>query len=78
MPCDWPCRARPRQHNVNVGAALRWRGSAAYAVAELMQWRSGLDKQWAAARGFHSILLGAKLLGTSLDFTPLDPVKALL
>jgi hypothetical protein len=46
-------------------------------MAELLQWRSGLDKQRAEARGFYSILLGATLLGTSLDFTPLDPVKAL-
>jgi Mn2+/Fe2+ NRAMP family transporter len=52
-------------------------GSAAYAVAELLGWKGGLDKRWAEARGFYSILIGATLIGTALDFTPVDPIKAL-
>lgn len=53
-------------------------GSAAYAVAELLGWREGLDRRLNDARGFYAILVGATLIGTALDFTPLDPVKALL
>jgi NRAMP (natural resistance-associated macrophage protein)-like metal ion transporter len=52
-------------------------GSAAYAVAEVLGWQGGLDKRWAEARGFYSILIGATLIGTALDFTPVDPIKAL-
>jgi Mn2+/Fe2+ NRAMP family transporter len=52
-------------------------GSAAYAVADAMGWRSGPDHRLSEARGFYLILIGATVAGTALDFTPLDPVKAL-
>jgi len=52
-------------------------GSAAYAVAEVFGWESGLDKRYTEARPFYGILTGATLLGTALDFTPIDPIKAL-
>jgi NRAMP (natural resistance-associated macrophage protein)-like metal ion transporter len=52
-------------------------GSAAYAVAETFGWRAGLDHHYSEAQGFYAILVGATLIGTALDFTPLDPIKAL-
>jgi len=52
-------------------------GSAAYAVAETFGWRDGLDQHYSEARGFYAILVGATLIGTAVDFTPLDPIKAL-
>ncbi len=52
-------------------------GSAAYAVAETFKWRTGLDKHYAKARGFYAILAVATLLGVALNFTPIDPIKAL-
>jgi Mn2+/Fe2+ NRAMP family transporter len=52
-------------------------GSAAYAVAEAFRWRIGLGLQLLKARGFYMILTIATLLGVALNFTPIDPIKAL-
>ena len=53
-------------------------GSAAYAVADVFQWRSGLDHTLSKAKGFYSVLIAATVVGTLIDFTPLDPIKALV
>jgi NRAMP (natural resistance-associated macrophage protein)-like metal ion transporter len=53
-------------------------GSAAYAVADVFQWRSGFDHTLGEARGFYAVLVAATLIGTAVDFTSLDPMKALL
>ncbi len=52
-------------------------GSAAYAVAEAMGWRAGLDLAPKEGRGFYGIIAVATLGGVILDFTPTDPVKEL-
>jgi NRAMP (natural resistance-associated macrophage protein)-like metal ion transporter len=52
-------------------------GSAAYAFAESQDWEAGLDhKPWEAV-GFYGVIAAATTLGLSLEFVPLDPVKAL-
>lgn len=52
-------------------------GSAAYAFAETQDWKAGLDhKPWEAV-GFYGVIAAATLFGLSLEFVPLDPVKAL-
>lgn len=52
-------------------------GSAAYAVAEYFGWREGLDKKMEDAKKFYAIIGIATLGGVLLDFTPIDPVRAL-
>ena len=52
-------------------------GSAAYAVAETFQWRTGLGLELLQARGFYGIVAIATILGVALNFTPIDPIKAL-
>ncbi|KAF0233921.1 MAG: hypothetical protein FD177_1333 [Desulfovibrionaceae bacterium] len=52
-------------------------GSAAYAVAEASGWPIGLGRQLRQARGFYMIVAVATLLGVALNFTPVDPIKAL-
>ena len=52
-------------------------GSAAYAVAESYKWRIGLGRELMEARGFYLILAVATLLGVALNFTSIDPIKAL-
>ena len=52
-------------------------GSAAYAVVESFDWRSGLDKSVLEAREFYAIIALATLGGVALDFTPIDPIKGL-
>jgi len=51
--------------------------SAAYAVAEAFGWTEGLERHWQEAKGFYAIIVVATLVGTSLSFTPIDPMKAL-
>jgi NRAMP (natural resistance-associated macrophage protein)-like metal ion transporter len=53
-------------------------GSAAYAVAEAMQWPIGLGREPLEAKGFYGIITLATLLGASIDFTDVDPIKALI
>jgi Mn2+/Fe2+ NRAMP family transporter len=53
-------------------------GSAAYAVAEAMQWPIGHGLEPAEAKGFYAIITFATLIGAAIDFTPVDPIKALL
>jgi Mn2+/Fe2+ NRAMP family transporter len=53
-------------------------GSAAYAVTETLEWESGLDKKLHEAKGFYAIVAIATLGGVVLNFTPVDPIKALL
>lgn len=53
-------------------------GSAAYAVAEGMRWRKGLNLKLREAKGFYAIIAVSTLGGVLLDFTPLDPLQALV
>jgi NRAMP (natural resistance-associated macrophage protein)-like metal ion transporter len=52
-------------------------GSAAYAVAESMEWPIGHALKPLEAKGFYSIITAATLIGVAIDFSPLDPFKAL-
>lgn len=52
-------------------------GSAAYGVSELFGWTEGLDRRVNEARSFYAAIAAATLGGVALNFTPLDPVKAL-
>jgi len=52
-------------------------GSAAYAVSELRGWKEGLDyKPW-EARGFYAVIALAVALGVAMDWSGIDPIKAL-
>jgi Mn2+/Fe2+ NRAMP family transporter len=51
--------------------------SGAYAVAEAFGWPDGLERTWREAKGFYAIIGIATIVGTALDFTPIDPMKAL-
>jgi Mn2+/Fe2+ NRAMP family transporter len=52
-------------------------GSAGYAIAESQGWKSGLDNMPWQARGFYTVIGAAVLLGLGIDYSPLDPIKAL-
>jgi NRAMP (natural resistance-associated macrophage protein)-like metal ion transporter len=53
-------------------------GSAAYAVGESRGWVSGLEKKPWEATGFYIIIGAATLLGVGIDWSGLDPMKALV
>jgi len=52
-------------------------GSAAYAVSEFFRWTEGLDRRPREAKAFYATIAVATLGGVALNFTSLDPVKAL-
>jgi Mn2+/Fe2+ NRAMP family transporter len=52
-------------------------GSGAYAVGELFAWRVGLARLPSQAKAFYAVIAGATAIGIGLNFTSIDPVKAL-
>lgn len=52
-------------------------GSAAYAVCEAKGWKTGLERKPKEAIGFYSVIAAAIILGMAVDYSPLDPIKAL-
>jgi len=52
--------------------------SLAYILAETFELSQGLDKKFFQARGFYITLSASLLIGLSLDFIGLSPIKALL
>jgi NRAMP (natural resistance-associated macrophage protein)-like metal ion transporter len=52
-------------------------GSTAYAVGEGRKWRVGLSRKPEKAAAFYAVLAVSVLLGIGLNFTPLNPIKAL-
>jgi NRAMP (natural resistance-associated macrophage protein)-like metal ion transporter len=53
-------------------------GSAAYAVAESFEWRTGLDVKLREAKGFYTIIAVATLGGVVLDFARVNPIRELI
>jgi Mn2+/Fe2+ NRAMP family transporter len=52
-------------------------GSAAFAVAEALGWKEGLEYEPQEAVRFYSIIVAAMILGVALDWFGLNPMKAL-
>jgi NRAMP (natural resistance-associated macrophage protein)-like metal ion transporter len=52
-------------------------GSAAYAVAEVFRWPEGLDRLLGEAKAFYGVIAVATMGGVVLNFTTLDPIRAL-
>jgi NRAMP (natural resistance-associated macrophage protein)-like metal ion transporter len=52
-------------------------GSTAYAVSETFRWTEGLDRRPREAKAFYAVIALATAAGVFLNFTEIDPVKAL-
>src|SRR5829696_4741222 len=52
-------------------------GSAAYAIGEVRKWPVGLARQPIEAKTFYATVALATLVGMILNFTPMNPIKAL-
>jgi NRAMP (natural resistance-associated macrophage protein)-like metal ion transporter len=52
-------------------------GSSAYAFAETLGWRQGLNRKLKQARWFYGLILVSTAVGVVLDFAGSNPVKAL-
>ena len=53
-------------------------GSAAYAVSEAANWKSGLNLKLKRAHGFYGIITIATIIGLIINFIGINPVKALV
>ena len=52
-------------------------GSAAYAVGETLHRPTGLNRKPHEAKTFYAVIALATLVGVALNFTPINPIKAL-
>ena len=53
-------------------------GSQSYMLAETLGWEAGLDKKFPQAKSFYISIIISLLVGLSLDFLGVSPIKALL
>jgi NRAMP (natural resistance-associated macrophage protein)-like metal ion transporter len=52
-------------------------GSAAYALGEARKWPVGFSRKWQEAKAFYATVALATLVGMVINFTEIDPIKAL-
>jgi NRAMP (natural resistance-associated macrophage protein)-like metal ion transporter len=52
-------------------------GSAGYGVAESMSWTFGMERTVGQAGKFYAIIAAAVLIGLAMNFTGVDPIRAL-
>ncbi len=53
-------------------------GSASYALSESFRWKHGLYKQLKEAPSFYGVIIISMIVGLLINFTGLDPIKALI
>ncbi|MBA3511898.1 divalent metal cation transporter [Sphingomonas sp.] len=53
-------------------------GSAAYALGEALRWPVGLDCKPRRAKAFYGTIVAATAVGALINFTPINPIKALV
>lgn len=53
-------------------------GSSAYALAEVFGWREGLFHKFKEAVGFYGVIVFSTLIGLIINFSGINPMKALL
>jgi len=53
-------------------------GSLSYIITETFGWEQGLDKKFHEARAFYIVMAISLLLGLSLNYIGISPVKALI
>lgn len=52
-------------------------GSAAYALSETMHWHEGLNLKFKQARAFYGVFIVSVLVGVTINFSHIDPIKML-
>jgi NRAMP (natural resistance-associated macrophage protein)-like metal ion transporter len=52
-------------------------GSAAFALCDANGWICGLEHKPREAVGFYAIIVGATLIGVGIDWSPIEPIRAL-
>jgi Mn2+/Fe2+ NRAMP family transporter len=52
-------------------------GSGAYALSEAMGWKEGLERKFRDAPGFYAVIAISVLVGLVIQYSPINPMKAL-
>jgi len=52
-------------------------GSGAYALAEVMGWKEGLERKATDARGFYGVIAVSVLAALAIQYSPVNPMRAL-
>ena len=52
-------------------------GSGAYAMAEAMGWKEGLERKATDARGFYAVIAISVLAALAIQYSPINPMRAL-
>ena len=52
-------------------------GSSSYAISEFFGWETGLGKKLKEAHGFYGVITIATLIGLTINFVGIDPMRAL-
>ena len=52
-------------------------GSGAYALAEALGWKEGLERKATDARGFYGVIAVSTLVGLVIQYSPISPMRAL-
>ena len=53
-------------------------GSAGYALSEAMGWKWGLERKVRDARGFYAVIIISVLAALGIQYSPINPMKALI
>lgn len=53
-------------------------GSSSYAISEAAGWKEGLHRKYKRAKAFYGVIAGATLVGLLINFSGIDPIKALI
>ena len=53
-------------------------GASAYALSDAFGWKQGLSKSFTRTRNFHMVIAASTIIGLLINFTNLDPIKALV
>jgi Mn2+/Fe2+ NRAMP family transporter len=53
-------------------------GASAYALSDAFGWKQGLSKSFTRARDFYMVIAASTIIGLLINFTNLDPIRALV
>lgn len=53
-------------------------GSSGYALSDAFGWNQGVSKKFKQAKGFYMIVASSTIIGLWINFTDIDPIKALV
>ena len=53
-------------------------GASGYALSDAFGWKEGLSKSFTQARKFHLVIATSTIIGLLINFTHIDPIKALV